>query len=607
MASEPRYMTLPKLFEGHLFRVPDYQRGYSWSDQQLGDLWTDIELLDEETQHFTGMIVVEHLEQRKNKVELETYEVLEVIDGQQRLTTLVLLIQAAAREMAAMAIPTAQRQAEKLVARYIGNSGWRKLRLNDDSRAYFEHLLAEGEPLSHTENASQRNLANAMRYFRERLQALGDDVETRLAGIRKLVSRLQSDLRFVYYEVDDDAEAGLIFEVMNNRGKPLSEADRLKNYLMYLAHKVDLSDEDVKGIASKWGQVFKQVMRASPEGTSSTDTEGRLLRNHWILFKEAQFPKALRRLSISQRVRHDMLIKPVSDRDLTARNQRLGKKALRYTVSLVNSAHDFAEIFNPAAPGALDWVREVSLRQDLVRALQSFKRMGHTATAVPLLMAGRRRLQNQPELYLELATALSVYSFRVFAMCNRRGHTGQAHFRRLARDLYSKKTKADIAARTRSIVVELYQWTGWYGGDDELVGHLTHKNFYETHRSQEIRYLFYEYEHELCSGQKPAVDWATFSNSKKTQVEHIWARGQEWLGDKKKSHDKNVNRLGNLTVTHFNQRLGKKPFKEKKKLYAKSNLVIEHGLQKHRDWTLGLIGRREGQIVNFVLDRWPIP
>ena len=110
-----------------------------------------------------------------------------------------------------------------------------------------------------------------------------------------------------------------------------------------------------------------------------------------------------------------------------------------------------------------------------------------------------------------------------------------------------------------------------------------------------------------CNCQEPALDWATFANSKQTQVEHIWARGQQWLGDKKKTHEKNVNRLGNLTVTHFNQKLGKKPFKEKKKLSPKPSLVIENTFQKHRDWTLTLIARRESRLVNFVLNRWPTP
>jgi hypothetical protein len=604
MPSEPRYLSLPQLFLGSLFRVPDYQRGYAWTKAQLDDLWADIDLLDARSQHFTGMIVVEKRRDRYHDVEMQPYRELEVIDGQQRLTTVVLVMHAVIRELRALGGEAAE-QAERLHRIYIGSPGWRALSLNDDSRAYFEHLLGEGEPLVNTENGSQRNLLNAVRYFRGRIDTFGTG-EARLQGLRQLVAKLQANLRFVFYEVDDDAEAGLIFEVMNNRGRELSEADRLKNYLMYLAYKVGLPDESVKGIASQWGEVFKQVMRASPDGVASVEGENRLLRNHWILYREAEAPKDLRGMSISQRVRHDMLLKPVPPAAEKQRNEGLGGAAQNYVGSLVTTSHDYAEVMNPSAPGSLTWVSDGALLEKLRWELLSFHRMGQLATALPLLLAGRRRLMQEPALYLELARALSIYAFRVYVICGRRSNAGQAHFRGHARALFGAGA-GKLVDTCRGITADVYGWTRGYGGDAEFERALRHGDFYRQHGAQDIRYLFYELEVDECHGQQPALDWAAFANTRTTQVEHIWAQAVPWLGDTKAAHEANVNRLGNLTVTHFNQTLGAKAFGDKRSIYAKSNLLIEHGLQHHRLWSLNKVAERERQLVEFALRRWALP
>lgn len=590
MTSPTPHVTLPKLFAGHLFRVPQYQRGYAWTARQLQDLWTDLELLDEDTRHFTGMIVVKPRGEHTDDETLEQYRVLEVIDGQQRLTTLVILIQALLEGVE-------ERIRERLRPAYIGRPGVFRLALNPDSQHYFEHLLTTGAPRDQTENGSQQNLLRAHRFFSARVAELDAD------GRRARLTRLQSSLRFVLHVVDDDAEAGLIFEVMNNRGKPLSEADRLKNYLMFVAHKMGMSRDAVEGIARSWGDVFKQVMRASPTGQGSTDAEDRLLRNHWILYREARFPKEYRGMSISQRIRQDLQLAKTSDPDRSEHNTWLKKQALAYVSSLVDTAHDYAEIMNPAAPGVLAWAGRHEAELRLV--LLSFHRMGQVATALPVLLAARRRLGRDPELFLELARALSTYAFRVFVVCNVRSHTGANHFRRVARRLFAV-ADGDLESYARHVVADVSAWTDWHADDDEVVGWLTASNFYEAHRAHEIRYLFYEVERSLASGPTTSIDWATFSNGKLTQVEHIWARGEQWLGDRKRRHEKNVSRLGNLTISHFNQTLGKRSFRDKRKIYKNSSIQIENRLARHRTWGLNHIDRREKELVAFVLKRWPI-
>ena len=73
--------TLLEIFNNKFFRIPDYQRGYAWEDKQLNDFWSDLNNLDDERIHYTGMITVE-----------EKSDVYYVIDGQQRLTTIIILL-----------------------------------------------------------------------------------------------------------------------------------------------------------------------------------------------------------------------------------------------------------------------------------------------------------------------------------------------------------------------------------------------------------------------------------------------------------------------------------------------------------------------------------
>jgi len=232
--------------------------------------------------------------------------------------------------------------------------------------------------------------------------------------------------------------------------------------------------------------------------------------------------------------------------------------------------------------------------------------MGHVAVATPLLLAGRARLQAHPEQYLELVQALSVYCFRVFALCNRRGHTGQAHFRRAARRLMAADDKT-LATAAKSSIGNVQDWTRDCAKDADVMVVLRAPDFYESHSSQEIRYLFYEYERELCDGQKPSIDWATFANGKETQVEHIWPQAIHWLGGRESSHGENVHRLGNLTVTHFNQRLGTSPFSDKKQIYARSSLLVENTLQHIERWDVAAVDAREAALVEFVMSTWPVP
>ena len=595
--STPTVLPLCSLFPGRLFRVPDYQRGYAWTRQQLDDFWLDLEVLRPDGEHFMGMLVV-----KLRAAGAGQEQECELIDGQQRLTTTVLLMDALVDALRSLGGPEGERAADDLASRYIRSGGLDRLRLNADSRSFFQEILAQELPSADPENRSQQNLLAAALFFRDAVRALAteDPVET-CSHLLSLVERAEAGLRFLLYPVSRDAEAGLIFEVMNNRGRALSQADLVKNYLLYTGSKQGMHQELLDDVAQAWGGVFKQVMRSVPDGTVSTDAEDRLLRNHWVLYTEANPSRETRSLSISQRIRATFPLVPP--------DPQVGTKIRSYTDSLRALAPLFALVLNPSDSRALAWTVDQPQQRALTHTLASFTRMGHTATALPLLLSGLATLRAEPALGLELADALSVFSFRVYAVCNHRGHTGQSEFRRKAHWLYNASAE-DRPHVARQIIKSVQSWTRHYAPDDKFRTFLLSDDFYRSHRAQELRYFFYEWERELCGAKELSYEWSAFANPRTTQVEHIWPQNpqeESFLGRSQEKHDSHVHRLGNLTVTRFNQTLSNKPFRQKKPIYRSSNLVIENVLAEERGWSMKRVNERGLKLAEFALRRWSLP
>jgi len=97
---EPK--SLDSLFKEKLFRIPDYQRGYAWQPEQLKAFWEDLMNLPDGRRHYTGVLTLKQVPSKEVKkddeeyflVEDHSYDLYHVVDGQQRLTTFVIFLQA---------------------------------------------------------------------------------------------------------------------------------------------------------------------------------------------------------------------------------------------------------------------------------------------------------------------------------------------------------------------------------------------------------------------------------------------------------------------------------------------------------------------------------
>ena len=206
------------------FIIPIYQRTYSWTDKQCRQLWDDILRAgssDTVAVHFIGSIV--YVEQGLSQV---THQApLLVIDGQQRLTTVSLLIEALARALGDSE-PIDGFSAAKLRHYYLSNpleAGDRyfKLLLSQTDNASLKAIIKNTEP---PKEPSLRVTQN-FQLFTELLSGLKADLAPVCRGLAKLV------VVDIALSRDQD-NPQLIFESMNSTGKELSQADLIRNFIL---------------------------------------------------------------------------------------------------------------------------------------------------------------------------------------------------------------------------------------------------------------------------------------------------------------------------------------------------------------------------------------
>lgn len=141
--------TIEQVFSEKLFRVPDYQRGYAWGTQQCQEFIEDLELLEPGKKHFLGTLIL-HGRGSTKIIDRSgnSYTEYNVVDGQQRLTTIVIFLQVISQRMALT--EDAHDLAAGLQQKYIvcldrNKRPLPKLSLNEDSRAFFNQaILGQG-------------------------------------------------------------------------------------------------------------------------------------------------------------------------------------------------------------------------------------------------------------------------------------------------------------------------------------------------------------------------------------------------------------------------------------------------------------------------------
>ena len=269
--------TLDVILRENLLRIPDYQRGYSWRDKEIRDFWEDIELIDEHRNHYAGVLTFEQVDseiysnwnKEKWLITERRMKPFYIVDGQQRLTTAVILlvtILEVAKKFHADKKLDTNRSIESIYSDYIaqekdGNKTYKFLYDNtSDSLAfYIKEILKDDFPVNTNfvveQNQYSNNLKEAKDFFTTQCKKLSFE------NLDKLLKKLLYNIVFNKYIIDEELDIFVTFETMNNRGKPLSKLELLKNRLIYLTMLLQTSDSAKANLREQINECWKKLYR----------------------------------------------------------------------------------------------------------------------------------------------------------------------------------------------------------------------------------------------------------------------------------------------------------------------------------------------------------
>jgi hypothetical protein len=264
---------------GLTYRIPRFQRDYSWTDEEWEDLWSDILGTiqpDGEPAHYMGYLVLQSQDDKT----------FDVIDGQQRLTTLSLIVLAVLKNLKRLIeeqknADQNQQRLNQIRQTYIGYLDpvtlltRSKLTLNRNNDHYYQTYLV---PLGHLPlrgfKASEHGLRKAFEWYEKRIgeyaKKVGGDEGVALAS---LLETMSDKLFFTVISVTDELNAYKVFETLNARGVRLSSTDLLKNYLFSVLSKANEHVHEMQALEDRWESLVSRL------GSESFPD---FLRCHWI-------------------------------------------------------------------------------------------------------------------------------------------------------------------------------------------------------------------------------------------------------------------------------------------------------------------------------------
>lgn len=284
--------TLSNILEGKIFQIPDYQRGYAWEEKQWKDFVQDIDALidDNIISHYTGTIVIyQPITKPTENYGTKKLEIVDIVDGQQRLTTCSLYLSIIIKEL----VKNGQEDFNAEIPSYLFSGTKSKLRLNNDTADFYSDLISKGVSNIGANSVHQKRIYEAYcflkRHIEEQLKTRADKGDEYL---RDLFDAIIRKLNFSFYPIEVESEIGMTFELMNSRGKDLSSMELLKNYLMYWVYRniPDISEKEdfTTTINKTWKEVYVNIAK-------SNGIESQCLRIAWTLFVNYT-PKKLGRL-----------------------------------------------------------------------------------------------------------------------------------------------------------------------------------------------------------------------------------------------------------------------------------------------------------------------
>jgi len=548
---------------GLTYRIPRFQRDYSWTEEEWEDLWADILgtiAENGEPAHYMGYLVLQSSDEK----------IFDVIDGQQRLTTITLIVLAALKNLKRLIDENDQseknqQRMEQIRQTYIGYLdpvtliSRSKISLNRNNDHYFQTYLVPLERLPQRGfRASEHSLRKAFEWFekhvRDYSKKFGGDEGVALAT---LVETMSDRLFFTVINVTDELNAYKVFETLNARGVRLSSTDLLKNYLFSVLHREHERDHEMKALEDRWEAMVTRL------GSGSFPD---FLRTHWISRKTF--------------VRQSELFKTIRAR---VNNREAVFGLLR------DMEQDMDAYLGLTNPEASNWPAEhKSYAQNL--------RMFSVRQPFSMLIAAHRKLN--PADFVILLRSCVMISLRYNVIGNLPTNEQESIYHRVSQKISNGElsTAGDALAALAGI----------YPNDDVFRIAFAEKSI-RTSNSRNLRIARYL----LCALDKQAGGLDYDFDSDTFNVEHVLPQHPEngWNAFSNEEADALCYRLGNMALLNRskNRDLGNTEYLQKRPILAASAFVLTKKLAEEADdWTPERIGTRQKALAKIATSVWRI-
>jgi uncharacterized protein with ParB-like and HNH nuclease domain len=558
MKIKPSDKDVQTLFTSGFYVIPRFQRPYSWEAENITDFWNDV-CVSGDDDYFIGSMVV--------YPQAEGSNVRFVVDGQQRLTTLTILLCVLRNKLVYFKQRDLARGIQNLIERVDINNQLQYVVHAETSYPYFhDHIQKMGEADSEPQiGPEEKALELAVRMFgshlAEHIGTLSDDEA--INAIKKLRDRVLR-LKVIMIELDNEDDAYLIFETLNTRGKDLEVADLLKNLLTKMIKAANSQNDTVK---EKW----KKLNRTA-SGLGNNVDLNTFIHHHWLSYKEY--------------IAENKLFKSLKI------HLKSKEKAKEYLATLTKEISYYKAIF---APHDFRFKREERSIKESLLAYQVFriKQAVPTILSVLSLYYAKELSKSQVERFL---TKIENFHFMFTAVTSQRSSGGISQmYSKSARELRAARDKNQRQSAIREISKKLSERSPAKDEFQVAWGGILYSDEFPRQKNL-VRYILEAIDRKYSGSIKK--DYSAYS------IEHIEPQSS------KRMSIELVASIGNLILVPEklnNEALNNKSFIEKKKIMKEHSIVFDESLEKSTTWNEDAINRRLKALGEIAYDElWAV-
>lgn len=542
---------------GKIYRVPPFQRDYSWKEENWEDLWQDIQTLYEnpDSSHYMGAIVLQGSQRSDTD--------FTIIDGQQRLVTISILAIAIIEKIQTLIDrgeeAEANRERQRLLkSGYLSNKDLgslkesSKLILNENNNDFYQSRLINCRPPRNPRSLAKSNrlLWKAFQYFSDSLQKLTSVVNSGKELAIFLTDTVAKRLLFIQINVEDELNAYTVFETLNARGIELSSTDLLKNYLFSLFRGAD----DLREGQRQWRGIIDTVTME-------------------------KFPEFLRYyLSLTRtRVRRERLFKRVRESIQNAESAFKLLEQLEEYSGLFIALNNPNDEFWQDTPDNIPYIREIEL-------------FG-VKQAYPVLFSAYNKFSS--ENFTRLLKLVCIISFRYTIVSSLNPNELEGIYNKIAIAINNGEmtTPRQVFEGLRSVYVTDTKFVQ----DFSILSIST-----RGQKKKLVRYILWKLEMDESGRSNIAEDG--FS------IEHILPESpsDRWRVDFLDNEIEEMTyRIGNLIPleANLNRQIGNQYYTDKQEIYQQSDYALARNIVPE-EWTPDTIAKRQESLARRAVHIW---